>query len=225
MGDAALAQSATPTPAATPEPSWWARTGWDKTVAALQGIATIIVVIGGGAWAYFKFLRGRTFSQRIELKVTGRFIEKANLMCVVATVQAKNTGLSQVHIFDKFSRVEVSVYERAAYEFFYADKQEEQPLVVDPALWTDPQPFQVFDQLSWLEPNELAIDELMLTLPSGDYIACRLVLSMTSRKGRSNEDNDEAQDVTWEATSVFERKEQHDIQERQAGQSSEQQSS
>lgn len=200
-----LAQTISETPAATPEPSWWKRTGWSDTVTVWKDILAVVAVVIGAIWAYFKFFKGRTFSHRLELKVVGRFIEKGDVPCLVASVQVKNIGLARVNIHEEYSRLEVSVYEKAAYQFVYAGREEGERPEIAPAIWTEPQPFQVFAEVSWLEPSEAATDEVMLTLPKSDYIAYKLDLLITSRRKRAF--RTEERDVSWTTTIIFERRE------------------
>jgi hypothetical protein len=57
---------------------------------------TTIAVVAGGFWAYFKFAKGRTFSMRADLDISGwwRLIEGRNIL--KTTIVLKNLGSSKI---------------------------------------------------------------------------------------------------------------------------------
>ena len=51
------------------QPQWRARPPWVDVTKGVLDIAQVIAILGAAAWAYFKFVRGRTFTERLEPSV------------------------------------------------------------------------------------------------------------------------------------------------------------
>jgi hypothetical protein len=47
---------------------------WKDTAAVLQNLATIVALFLGSLWTYFHFVRGRTYTPRLELDVEGTVV-------------------------------------------------------------------------------------------------------------------------------------------------------
>lgn len=58
-------------------------------------VETVAVVIGAG-WAYFKFVKGRTFQASLIPLVTGRLIVIDDRVYLAVTIQIKNVGQSKI---------------------------------------------------------------------------------------------------------------------------------
>lgn len=72
-----------------------------KTITEIvDNIVTSGAIIIGGVWAYFKFIRGRTFAHRAELDVSLSLERSPGLPYLCATVSLKNTGLSKLPLND-----------------------------------------------------------------------------------------------------------------------------
>lgn len=78
---------------------------------ATYHIAATAAIFAGGAWAYFKFVKNRTFTKRLSLDVEGRIIHSAHgvwhedaggqlqdMPSLVVRCRATNIGLRQVGI-------------------------------------------------------------------------------------------------------------------------------
>jgi hypothetical protein len=63
---------------------------------AVDNIVTSTAVVIGGIWAYFKFIRGRTFAHRAELDVSLSLERTVGPTYLCAIVTVKNTGLSKL---------------------------------------------------------------------------------------------------------------------------------
>ena len=61
-----------------------------------SSIVTSLAVVIGGVWAYFKFIKGRTFAHRAELDVSPSLETSAESLYLSVTITLKNTGLSKL---------------------------------------------------------------------------------------------------------------------------------
>jgi hypothetical protein len=61
-------------------------------------VAQIIAIVLGGTWAYLKFVRGRTFSNRAELHIEGNVHVFDDEPAIQVEVIFRNTGLSIIRL-------------------------------------------------------------------------------------------------------------------------------
>ncbi|MFN2532156.1 MAG: hypothetical protein ABR555_12755 [Pyrinomonadaceae bacterium] len=76
---------------------------WSTTkdfTGALQDIVQILAFIAAGCWAYFKFIKGRTFQESLTPAVNGRFVSLDSVTYLVVSIQIKNVGSSKID-FDR----------------------------------------------------------------------------------------------------------------------------
>src|SRR5262245_45373415 len=64
--------------------------------AIVNDCAQILALIFGAAFAYFKFLRGRTFKYRAEVQVSGELVRFRGEPAIRVHVKATNSGLSKI---------------------------------------------------------------------------------------------------------------------------------
>jgi len=76
-----------------------------KTIVEIAGTTvTAVAVIVGGLWAYFKFVRGRTFRPRLELGMSGQWRMIKDEPFLHARVTVKNIGAAQRTRLDRTRR-------------------------------------------------------------------------------------------------------------------------
>ena len=64
-------------------------------------------VIVGGIWAYFKFIKGRTFKPNLVPKVAGETRHKNGDVYLIATTEVENAGASIVSINHQYTVIRV----------------------------------------------------------------------------------------------------------------------
>lgn len=79
----------------SPEAITWV----DATKGVGDGVQAAAILVGG-AWAYFKFARGRTFAYRGQLAVTGELVREEGACGLLAHVRFENTGAAQIQLSD-----------------------------------------------------------------------------------------------------------------------------
>lgn len=65
-------------------------------ISAGATIVQTTALLVGGAWGYFKFVRGRTFAHRTELGVKGELLTSEARSAIRAQVTLRNTGASDI---------------------------------------------------------------------------------------------------------------------------------
>jgi hypothetical protein len=140
-------------------------TDWISAISA--AVQTLAVVVAG-VFAYYKFLRGRTFAYRAELDATAELVKlsAADALRVHATL--KNTGPSKIPL--RTTRLRV----------FGGDNKG------STIQWKRLTTVDVFAEHHWIESQETISDEVLIPLPPPDTPrprACRVEFVLfTSRR-------------------------------------------
>lgn len=147
-----------------------------KTIVEIAGtFVTAAAVIAGGLWAYFKFVRGRTFRPRLEVALSGQWevIDKRPIMRARVTV--KNIGASDVTLLQTGTGLRLSTIK--------ADR----PPPPAPVEWESLKVFSILREHQWIEPGETVSDDLLLHLgvakPLPTLFEARLVWRWRRRDG------------------------------------------
>ncbi len=135
-------------------------------VEILEKLFTIAAIIVGGAWTYYHFFRGRTFTKRLEPGVTAEYFDRNGSAFVRMTLRVKNVGLSSVRITQKGTGVMVSLETRAP--------------KTQPITWETHGAFPVFESHGWIEPGESIEEAQLISLPQDATIAVRCELRIVS---------------------------------------------
>jgi len=125
---------------------------WIDTVGSL---ITSIAIVVGGIWAYFKFVKGRTFRPRIEITMSARWQKIRRRHWLLICIRVKNIGASKVTIQQAGTGLRVSVL-----------AQQQRPPPVR-ASWDSRGMYSIFKDHSWIEPGETVSDDLLLNLGVG----------------------------------------------------------
>ena len=141
----------------------------------VYNFATTGAIAVGGVWAYFKFLRGRTFSYRAEVSVTARVEERAGWLYVNVTIQIRNTGLSKVPLNDDMKYLQLYGMESG---------NSGSPAMTE---WRRLLTSKIFDQHRLVEAQEVVTDTIALRLPrdiSADHHAYKVEAWLGARLNR-----------------------------------------
>jgi hypothetical protein len=120
--------------------------------------AQAVALVIGGFWAYWKFLRGRTFRNRAELRVTASILVANGDAALRVTASMRNTGLSRLPLLAGEKAVLVDWLPRARWT-----------LSKRSVYWGNAEGLRrvvVFKDHAELEPGELIADELLIPVPS-----------------------------------------------------------
>jgi hypothetical protein len=155
---------------------------WSRTkdfTDAFVNVTQSLALICGGVWAYLKFVKGRTFEDRLIPNVSGKFVSIDRSVFLVVTTQLKNVGLSRVAFDQEVSSLVV---------FEYVPSEAEEILSVKNNRLTS---FKVFgDKDRYIEPNEVTERQTLIALPRVSSIGY-LEFEVSSASG-----------YMWRATSI-----------------------
>lgn len=159
---------------------------WTKTkdfTDAFRNVTQGLAFIAGGFWAYFKFVKGRTFQESLSPVVTGRFASIDGGVFLVVTTQIKNVGLSQITFNQKGSVLIV---------FEYAPGGGSQIITVADRRLTS---FAALDENDrYIEPGETIEMQRLISIPGSLKVAYRLELEIVSTNG-----------YIWHATTIVDK--------------------
>lgn len=133
-------------------------------------IITGAAVIIGGIWAYFKFVKGRIFRPRVEIEMSGQWLDVDDKKWLQARIRVKNIGASKISLRQEGSGLRVFV--------LAAD----QPTAPAAAVWDRRKTCAILKKHAWIEPGETVSDEILLDLgtpPGPVMFESRLILPRT----------------------------------------------
>lgn len=128
-------------------------------------VAAVALIVGGG-WAYFKFIKGRTFQRRLQVVLEGNIEKSPGVMYLIVNSRAQNIGLRELNINAEESAL--SIFTLSA----RTDAVEEAAR----SGWELLGVWSVFEDQLLLEPDESIRDPQLLELPEGGFAALRLEL-------------------------------------------------
>ena len=71
---------------------------WTDTVRGIEAVVQAVAIIIGGAWAYFKFARGRTFGKRGDLEARANLVSSGSNLALKVTATFHNVGVSRIFL-------------------------------------------------------------------------------------------------------------------------------
>ena len=141
---------------------------WVETV---KNVCEILAILGGAAWTYLNYFRGRTYDPRLECLVEASVEEHSGQSFLRAVVRIRNNGLSKVPIQQKGTALLI----------YSVNTQEENPPFPSQVRWNKPvAAFDVFTGQKWVEPSEPMAESLMVTLPRGGTSTYKIALKVVS---------------------------------------------
>lgn len=135
-------------------------------VGTVLNVVQIVAIVVGAVWAYYKFVRGRTFARRAELSVAGEVLSSDATAAVRARVSLRNTGAAKIPLRAK------ALYVHAA------DQSEWRPPRVT---WRKVAALKVLEPHGWLEAQETIADDVVVPLPTPESSEHPLVYRLECR--------------------------------------------
>jgi hypothetical protein len=138
---------------------------------------TSAALIVGGIWAYFHFVKRRTYRPRLDVSLTGNWHTVEGSPLLLAHIGATNIGASAVRLRQRGTGLRISAL---------AESRVEAPAPCD---WQSLGVFEIFEEHEWIEPGETICDDLLLRLPFAAPMLCRfevrLVWTWSKRRGNA----------------------------------------
>jgi hypothetical protein len=144
--------------------------------SAAQNIAQAFAIFAGGAWAYWKFVRGRTFHRRAELAVEACIVSGLQPRVVRAKITLTNTGASDIPLRAKVVRV-------FAFTPGEADPDSKEPD------WRHIASAGAFRAHEWVESQEQIADDVLIEIETArdkiDALALRATCIVLGKRKRT----------------------------------------
>ena len=151
--------------------------------ASIQSVVQAIAFLVGGIWAYYKFVKGRSFQESLSPIITGRFASIDGAIYLVISIQIKNAGSARIDFNREGSALVVYEYTPTS--------QPEIHTVADKRLTA----FDVFNPNErYMEPNELIELKRFIAIPGPTRLAYRLEVEILSKSG-----------LTWTAAAIVDK--------------------
>lgn len=72
--------------------------GLQMVVDLFQSVVTTAAILAGAVWAYYKFVKGRTFKSSLDAGIVGEATRDGGDIYLLSTLTVKNIGASKVDI-------------------------------------------------------------------------------------------------------------------------------
>jgi hypothetical protein len=128
--------------------------GIDQVQTIVDTAGTVVTsgaVLIGGCWAYFKFVRGRTYRPRLEVTMGAEWRRVAGERALQARVTVKNIGMSVVRLRQEGTGLRVS-------------RLAALPAAPSLASWETLKVFPLLLEHEWIESSESVTEDLLLSL-------------------------------------------------------------
>jgi hypothetical protein len=151
--------------------------GLDNFKTVIDIIGTLITgaaVVVGGVWAYFKFVKGRTFRPRLEVHMFGQWRRVDQRQLLHARIRVKNIGSSNVTLVQEGTGLRISVL---------GPNQPSPPAL---SSWDHQKVFVILQEHAWIEPGETVSDDLLLNLGTPDPVPTLFEARLVWGRNRGN---------------------------------------
>lgn len=142
-------------------------------VDIISGVITTGAVIVGGTWAYYRFIKDRTYRPRLAVTLAGEWIPVQNERILLARIRVTNIGDSVVTLLQRGTGLRVS--------------QLDEPDEVGQYTWTNDRVHVILAEHAWIEPGETVSDDLLLlvSVPADQpvLLEARLVWRWSGNEG------------------------------------------
>jgi len=138
---------------------------------AISKIVTILAILIGGFWAYFKYIRGRLFHPRLELHIDGKVITRSEIPHLLLNYEIKNIGSSKVNLDNDASGIRILKYTPS-----------NDSLEIESADWKHIGSFPILEKHSWVESNEIIKESSLYSITDPVNTVYRADLRIVGRK-------------------------------------------
>lgn len=133
-----------------------------KTIMEIVGgaVTALAVVIGGG-WALWRFGKERTYLPRLEVDLSGQWVEVDGSRVLLARIRVRNIGTARVDLRQHGTGLRISRLDGGIAAFAAGD-----------ARWQSIKVWSILQEHKWIEPSETVSDDLVVKLdvPIGEPV-------------------------------------------------------
>ncbi len=122
-------------------------------MSIVESAATVIGIVVGGVWVYFKFVKDRVYRPRLDVLIHAGVLSIGTTQCLVCRVSVQNIGTSKVRLLQRGTGLRLS-------------SDEPQPADFDEPTWDPHGVFEILLNHDWSESGETIRDEVVVVLPT-----------------------------------------------------------
>jgi hypothetical protein len=163
---------------------------WVKLTDIASHLAQTVGIIFGGIWAYFKFIRGRTFAPRIELNTQGSLIQLRGADLLKVAVSVHNAGLSSVTLYKGRRFIRLFGVTKSSIASG-SNVHWGEPLMIT----------RILNNHEWIEAQETLTEEVLIPVPlpkdSATWLAFRVEAQVWSQPRRDSKEG-----IRWVADAI-----------------------
>lgn len=173
-------------------------TAVDQVSDIARNIAQVLAILFGAAWAYFKFLRGRTFSYRADVKINAALYTFDDDLSLLVTATVTNSGLSRIPLPSNQAMILANWLPTSRWGPGRADWQ---PVLLPDDDGSSELILPILEEHQRIEPGESVVDEVLLVLPIdedlGPPLAFRVTVNVVSNRGLLRREH-----TLWSASTI-----------------------
>ena len=124
-----------------------------SVVGIIGTCVTVLAVLVGAVWAYYKFIRGRTFQARLNVEAQAEWLNDGATKLIRARVTVTNVGGSKVPIVNDGTTLQLATMKQAP----------ELPGFL--ATWDPLRAVSIMKENPWLEPGEAVFEDVFVRAP------------------------------------------------------------
>ena len=159
---------------------------WSVTkdfTGSIQSVVQTFAFVVGGIWAYYKFVKGRSFQDSLSPAISGRFASIDGAAYLVISIQIRNAGSTKVDFNHKGSAIII-------YEYTITSEAE-----IHDVAYRRLTTFDLFrPNEKYMEPNEVIELRKFIAIPVPVKLGYRIEVEILSGSG-----------FTWTATAIVDK--------------------
>jgi hypothetical protein len=159
-------------------------------IAAGLNLIQAVAIVAAAVWAYYKFVKGRTFHRRAELELDGSFLAVPSA-AVRARAVLRNTGGADIPLRAKILRV-------ATYTTGDVDSRGQPE-------WREIAKARVFTDHDWIESQETINDDVLIATPevTPEVVAMRVGCAVYEKRKQRWYKRHQGGGIAWSAASII----------------------
>lgn len=148
--------------------------GFADWAGAISDTVQAIAVLVAGLWTYLHFIRGRTFTNRLDLSLSVEKVRSGSKLYLKLALKAANTGRSKIS-FDRENSV-IYIYQGVR-----------RKLPIDEVHWGKDKrtAFPMLTDHSWVEAGEAIVEERLFSVDSSSRLFRIEVVCRTGKQKRT----------------------------------------
>lgn len=146
---------------------------WNTIGSVAEHAATIIALIVGGFWAYFKFIKGRVYRPRFDISMDAGTVTIDGKKTLLCSLSVKNIGASKIVLLQEGTGLRVT------------EGVPRNELFLEPQ-WGESRVFPIFEKHEWIESGETIQEQLFAALPQDGERALKLEARLICKRFTHN---------------------------------------